>query len=567
MFSWDEYSASRLLTVPPAELRHAELMRILEELRAIRPDGITLQEIGRSYEDRPIFSATLGTGPACVLAWSQMHGNEPTHTAVFLDLIDLLQHRPESAISQSILSGCTLTLVPMLNPDGAERFTRRNAQDIDINRDALHLASPEGRLLRQMVEHVRPHFAFNLHNQQARTSVDGSKTAALSLLVPPIDESDTQTEWTQQAKQVASVFLAAVRPHCQGMISRYDADFMPRCFGEWIQQQKIATLTVEAGGWSTIDTGLLVQLHFVGMVNALLAIATGAYADFAPTDYDSLPRSNEHYLFDVVVRKVKIVPSEKQPPFKADLGINFTHHKDRVPVERDGKIDDFGDLCVTSGKQEYAGADLLCVPGTIVYEPSITPLRLPTEEQAQQFMSQGITTVIGSVNLAESAELDAFANLQKLAEWPINVGFVAALADSAKQDVTIREQLVRAIAFGVLGLVTNDAAELQEVLDWFQLPLLNVEQLPFVKNLPATVNELSKQTHDAAEWLGLKDRGTIKIGAVADLLFYSQAGGQTVSSNTLRRVMLGGRVVLESGKFFAGASGELLLRTQETTRR
>ena len=39
-------------------------------------------------------------------------------------------------------------MVPMLNPDGAERYARRNAQAIDINRDALQLATPEGRLLK-----------------------------------------------------------------------------------------------------------------------------------------------------------------------------------------------------------------------------------------------------------------------------------------------------------------------------------------------------------------------------------------------------------------------------------
>ena len=561
MFPWDEYSASRLLTVPPAQLRHAELTRVLPELCAIRPDGMKLQEIGKSYENRPIFSATMGTGPVRVMAWSQMHGNEPTHTAVLLDLIDLLQRRPESAISQTILSGCTLTLVPMLNPDGAERYMRRNAQDIDINRDALHLESPEGRLLRHLVEQVRPHFAFNLHNQQARTSVDGSRVAALSLLVPPIDEPDTQTEWTQQAKQVASVFVASVRSHCQGMISRYDADFMPRCFGEWVQQQKIATLTVEAGGWSTIDSVPLVQLHFVGLVNVLLAIATGAYADFTPAEYDSLPRSSEHYLFDVIVRKAEIVTGGKQAEFKADLGINFTHSKDCVPVERCGRIDDLGDLCVTSGKREFATENLWCVPGRIVYEPSITPRRLPTDEQAQQLLSQGVTTVIGKVELTEPAEIAALTKLSQVAEWPLNIGFVAAHSDSAKQDAANREQIVRAIAGGVLGLVAADEiAAWQEVLAWFQLPFLKAEQLPLVENQPATVSELSTQTHDVAKRLGLKDRGTIKLGAAADLLFYSQTRGKTVSPNDLRRVMLGGRVVLDYGKFLPGASGELLLR-------
>ena len=46
---------------------------------------------------------------------------------------------------RGILSSLTLYVVPMLNPDGAERFQRRNAQSIDINRDALRLQTPEGQ--------------------------------------------------------------------------------------------------------------------------------------------------------------------------------------------------------------------------------------------------------------------------------------------------------------------------------------------------------------------------------------------------------------------------------------
>ena len=43
-----------------------------------------------------------------------------------------------------LLEALTIHLVPMLNPDGARRFQRRNAQGIDINRDALLLQTPEG---------------------------------------------------------------------------------------------------------------------------------------------------------------------------------------------------------------------------------------------------------------------------------------------------------------------------------------------------------------------------------------------------------------------------------------
>ena len=44
----------------------------------------------------------------------------------------------------------TLYFLPMLNPDGAERFQRRTATDIDMNRDALRLQTPEGTLLKHM---------------------------------------------------------------------------------------------------------------------------------------------------------------------------------------------------------------------------------------------------------------------------------------------------------------------------------------------------------------------------------------------------------------------------------
>ena len=171
---------------------------------------------------------------------------------------------------------------------------------------------------------------------------------------------------------------------------------------------------------------------------------------------------------------------------------------------------------------------------------------------------------IGSVDLSQPAEIDALEQLREVADWPINLGFVASLSDSNKQGTAIREHLVRAIALGVRGLVAEETTEFQSVLAWFQLPLLPVGPLPLLENQPATVSELSQQTHDVAEQLGLSDRGTIKLGAAADLLFYS---GQAANGDNLRRVMLGGRVVLDHGKYFASASGELLLRTNGTTSR
>ena len=82
--------------------------------------------------------------------WSQMHGDEPTATSALFDLYEYLQrHRSEPHV-QRMLSALTVHIVPMLNPDGAERWQRRNVQGLDINRDALLLQSPEGQLLKNL---------------------------------------------------------------------------------------------------------------------------------------------------------------------------------------------------------------------------------------------------------------------------------------------------------------------------------------------------------------------------------------------------------------------------------
>jgi len=130
----------------PPLLDHDEVERRLTALAAADPNRFILERVGASLENRSIDMISVGTGPFRVLLWSQMHGDEPTATAALFDVFEYFQrHRTDPAV-QRILSSLTLYVVPMLNPDGAERFQRRNAQNIDVNRDALSLQTPEGQL-------------------------------------------------------------------------------------------------------------------------------------------------------------------------------------------------------------------------------------------------------------------------------------------------------------------------------------------------------------------------------------------------------------------------------------
>src|SRR5262249_56925142 len=97
--------------------------------------------------------------------WSQMHGDEPTATAALFDVFDYFQRHQTDRVVQRILTSLTLYIVPMLNPDGAERFQRRNAQGIDINRDALRLQTPARHTRKILRDRFKPRVGFNLHNQ------------------------------------------------------------------------------------------------------------------------------------------------------------------------------------------------------------------------------------------------------------------------------------------------------------------------------------------------------------------------------------------------------------------
>ena len=174
--------------------------------------------MGRSVQGRSIHLVTLGSGPRRILLWSQMHGDEPSATPALLDLADTLLASDEPE-PRAILEGLTLLMVPMLNPDGAERYARRNAQAIDINRDALHLATPEGRLLKAVRDRFQPELGFNLHDQNRRTTVgDTGVLATISLLAVSGDREGTLTPGRARAKRVCSAIARTLEPFVPGGI-------------------------------------------------------------------------------------------------------------------------------------------------------------------------------------------------------------------------------------------------------------------------------------------------------------------------------------------------------------
>ena len=359
---WD---AERVRQPVPPLLVHADVERRLHDVQRATPDLFSIEEIGRSVEGRSINHLSFGTGPFPVLLWSQMHGDEPTATAALFDVFEYVRrHRREPAV-QRMLSALTIHAVPMLNPDGAERHQRRNAQGIDINRDALMLQTPEGRALKALRDRLSPRIGFNLHNQSWRTSVgDTGRPATISLLSVAYDEARSVNEGRLLTKKTAAVIRDAVETFAPGQVAKYDDSFEPRAFGDNITKWGTPVVLIETGAWPGGDVDRhLVRLNFVAIVSALHALASGRVNDADPERYDSLPMNGSRTLY-TLLRRATVVTGTGVPPFKADIGITGQRSVRIVDGARtvlmQMRIDEFGDLS-TFGAMEVIDAEELTV--------------------------------------------------------------------------------------------------------------------------------------------------------------------------------------------------------------
>ena len=322
---WQSWPAKRFVETAAPCLRPAALEAELSRLATRYPDGVELEEIGRSVEGRPIHMITVGHGPRTVLLWSQMHGDEPSATPALLDIAHVLMARAEEPTAAAILDGLTLLMIPMLNPDGSEIYERRNLQAIDINRDALHLATPEGRLLKRIRDLHEPMLGFNLHDQSWRMTVgDTGVLATTSVLAVAGDEAGAVTPGRLLAKRACSAIVQTLDPFIPGGVARFDEDWNPRAFGDNITAWGTPVVLIESGGLPPgRDITDLTRLNFVAILTVLQELVRNELADYDPEVYEGLQRNRRDGWVDVVVLGGSIRQPRNPSPYRADLAFNL----------------------------------------------------------------------------------------------------------------------------------------------------------------------------------------------------------------------------------------------------
>lgn len=379
---WDAEHVSPPL---PPLVDHPEVVKRLDAFVAGAPDLFTMEKIGESIEGRSINHIRAGNGPTGVLLWSQMHGDEPTATSALFDVFAYLTRHRQDPVVRRLLSQLTLHVVPMLNPDGAERFQRRNAQSIDINRDALRLQTPEGQILKSLRDRLEPKVGFNLHNQSWRTSVGTPpKPASISLLSVAFDEKRTETSGRTLTKKLCAVIRDSLEPFASGQIGRYDDEFEVRAFGDNITLWGTPVVLIETGPWPSAEPDApLVRLNFVAILSALDALASGSVNKADPKRYETLPM-NESAVFYVMVQNATVINGAGVLPYTADIGIVANRRVRTVNGAREiqiaTNIDDMGDLRTSGSLRTIDATGMMAVPDTGYTEGAIVSLPDPKQQ-------------------------------------------------------------------------------------------------------------------------------------------------------------------------------------------
>lgn len=325
-----------------------------------------IETIGTSVLGLPIDSVTIGTGKKKLLLWSQMHGNETTTTKALFDLFNVL--KTSNAFAEHILKHCTLKVIPILNPDGAQAYTRLNANTIDLNRDAQALTQPESKLLRSCFNTFKPDFCFNLHGQRTIFSAgDHNQSAIVSFLSPAEDEKRSLTP----TRTVAMALISKMNKTLQKVIPKgvgvYDDSFNINCVGDTFQSLGVPTVLFEAGhypgDYAREETRKLI---FMALVAGLNYIASKAPIGMPYKTYLDIPENKKRF-YDIIIRNAT------HNNRKVDIAIQYQERLEHKKVIFIPKIEKISNL------ESYYAHNEINACGHAVFTPEKQPLQVGDE--------------------------------------------------------------------------------------------------------------------------------------------------------------------------------------------
>jgi len=421
---YETYEKYKESSLNKRRIKHHELQPLLVKHAATK--AFTVKKVGESIEGRTLNLISMGSGKTNVLLWSQMHGDEPTATQAIFDILNFLASEDFQEEKKEILENLTIHFLPMLNPDGAERFQRRNLLGVDINRDAVRLQSPESKTLKQVRDSLNADFGFNLHDQSAYYNAERTeKPATISYLAPAFNYEKSISEKRGNAMKIIVFMNNIIQKYAPGQVGRYNDDFEPRAFGDNIQKWGTSTILIESGGYANdVEKQEIRKLNYVSILSAIYTIAKENYKNIAIDEYEKIPE-NDRKLFDLKI--VNATYPLMGHDYVLDLGVNHLE----VDKERNNdfwyssRIIDQGDLST------YYGYETLDASGHTIKQGKVFPKVLLNIDQFNKLdildlLKQGYTYVrvvnIPVVMLESTVPLNILGSTYMLPDLQLKVG-------------------------------------------------------------------------------------------------------------------------------------------------
>ncbi|PKD17081.1 peptidase M14 [Salegentibacter salinarum] len=299
---YKDYNSFKNLGISGRYIRQTDIQNLLDNLE----EEFTVKKIGESVLGQPIHSIQFGNGSIKIFVWSQMHGNESTTTKAVFDLLNYVSINKDDALVKSFLTNCSFCIIPMLNPDGAQAYTRVNANNVDLNRDAQDLSQPESRILRKEFEKFQPDYCLNLHDQRTIFSAGNQpEPAVLSFLTPSMDKDRQIFPSRIKSMQLIANIASDLSDLLPGRMGRYDDAFNLNCTGDNFQSTQTPTILFEAGhypgDYKREETRKYV---FLALISVLKAISEESFKEIDYREYEQIPE-NQKLFNDIILRNAK----------------------------------------------------------------------------------------------------------------------------------------------------------------------------------------------------------------------------------------------------------------------
>lgn len=421
---FSSYDTYREASLDHRRIKHRDLQPLIKKLSG-NPQ-FQVNKVGESIEGRDLSLISIGSGETDVFLWSQMHGDEPTATQAIFDLCNFFSSADFKAEKEEILQRLKLHFLPMLNPDGAQVFQRRNALGIDINRDALMLQSPEGRTLKRVRDSLQADFGFNLHDQSTYYNAERTnKPATISYLAPAFNYEKDIDGVRSNAMKVIVFMNQILQNYAPGQVGRYNDDFEPRAFGDNIQKWGTSAILIESGGYKDdTEKQYIRKLNYVSILSAIYTIAKGTYSDIPISEYEKIPE-NDRKLFDLKLEGLTYNLLGNN--YIVDVGIhrlevdgpshdNFYYHS---------RIVDQGDLSTFYG-YETLDANGYTIKAGAVYPKTVTGIKELSKLNIIDLLRTGYTYVrmehIAKEKYFIDLPINAIGINHKIPNFRLNIG-------------------------------------------------------------------------------------------------------------------------------------------------